>query len=73
MNAVDTLRNLAAIASSRAETYKVGDEARTDLQWFAGQADALANAVARGVVSDERLAAEVAKLNEIGALPTFSI
>lgn len=72
MNATDTLRNLAAIAASRAETYKPGDEARTDLQWFASKAESLANAIDRGVISAERFEIEITNLDEIGAMPAQS-
>jgi len=64
MNTVDTLRHLAAIADSRAEILPLGDE-RSDYQWFSNNAGSLANAIERGVLTDARISAEVAKLNEI--------
>ncbi len=71
MNAIDTLRHLAAIANSRVESLPLG-EARSNLQWFAHSAESLANAVERGVVSPERFAAEIVKLNDIDALPEWA-
>lgn len=67
MDIVTNLQIAAATAASRAETYKIGDEIRNDLEWFASKAESLAAAITRGAVQGDRIAAEVAKLNEIGA------
>jgi hypothetical protein len=68
MDRIDNLRIAAATAASRAETSPVGSDLRTDYQWFASKAESLANAIERGVLSDERIETEVAALNDICSL-----